>query len=497
MNSAAAHSCRKRRHADAHEGASLPRRRRRLTIVPNLFQAVRSFAIRTLASAPHKRRHDDATSSARLCRRRSSRRRLSPVPFPALRPLSTSPRRRCKLLVDDARHAVSTPRRRRSRSSLLPGVRHFPVFGPFAFHFLLTTGGLAPRRRWKPAEVDMGNRTSQLLGKSTSDGVSEAHTKRLDGSPEVVDLTVEAELENIYVVGRRNGDWSVPALGSSRSLEKKAMFCKALQWSKKRGGRLREKLRLAELPDPLDTTPKEDLSELFTPLSDKEEREVDTLLYNRNHSDKVIVIHEPSNIEITNEKLQCLRPRGWLNDEVINLYIELLKEREEREHNMFLKCHFFNTFFYKKLTCGIAGYDYQSVRRWTTFKRLGYGLVECEKIFVPVHRNVHWCLVVINMKDKTLQYLDSLGGLGHDVLKVLTRYIVDELKDKSNLEVDPSSWVVVSESLPLQQNGWDCGMFMLKYIDFHSRGIKPCFSQEHMMYFRNRTAKEIMTLRAD
>jgi len=24
---------------------------------------------------------------------------------------------------------------------------------------------------------------------------------------------------------------------------------------------------------------------------------------------------------------------------------------------------------------------------------------------------------------------------------------------------------------------WDCGMFMLKYIDFHSRGIKPCFSQ--------------------
>ena len=103
----------------------------------------------------------------------------------------------------------------------------------------------------------MGNRTSQLLGKSTSDSVSEAHTKRLDGSPEVVDLTVEAELENIYVVGRRNGDWSVPALGSSRSLEKKAMFCKALQWSKKRGGRLREKLRLAELPDPLDTTPKE------------------------------------------------------------------------------------------------------------------------------------------------------------------------------------------------------------------------------------------------
>lgn len=161
------------------------------------------------------------------------------------------------------------------------------------------------------------------------------------------------------------------------------------------------------------------------------------------------------------------------------------------------------------------------------------------QIFVPVHRNVHWCLAVINMKDKTLQYLDSLGGLGRDVLRVLvnlpdqtesyiivrhldynawyawvafanysfdmplllflnffierynwyslqkkykmtqhkikgpasfilldwsstvtffwlwqTRYIMDELKDKSNIEVDPSSWVEVSDSIPLQQNGY-------------------------------------------
>jgi sentrin-specific protease 1 len=32
------------------------------------------------------------------------------------------------------------------------------------------------------------------------------------------------------------------------------------------------------------------------------------------------------------------------------------------------------------------------------------------QIFVPVHQRVHWCLAIINMKAKTLQYLDSLGG---------------------------------------------------------------------------------------
>jgi Ulp1 family protease len=29
-------------------------------------------------------------------------------------------------------------------------------------------------------------------------------------------------------------------------------------------------------------------------------------------------MHEPSNIAITKEKFECLRPRGWLNDEVNN-----------------------------------------------------------------------------------------------------------------------------------------------------------------------------------
>jgi len=242
----------------------------------------------------------------------------------------------------------------------------------------------------------------------------------------------------------------------------------------------------------------QDFSELFTPLSDKDKRDINTLLYGSGHSNEIIVMHEPSNTEITKEKLECLRPRGWLNDEVINLYIELLKERAEREPKRFLKCHFFNTFFYKKLTCGIAGYDYQSVRRWTTFKKLGYGLADCEKIFIPVHRDVHWCLAIINMKDKTFQYLDSLGGLDHDVLRVLARYIMDELKDKNNLEIDAYSWVVkASNCLPLQHNGWDCGMFMLKYIDFHSRGLEPFFSQEDMVYFRIRTAKEILRLRVD
>ncbi|CAO2203470.1 unnamed protein product [Urochloa humidicola] len=252
--------------------------------------------------------------------------------------------------------------------------------------------------------------------------------------------------------------------------------------------------RLAEVL-PRITPKKEEVPEPFVPLTDEDEEFVRAALHGRNSREK-LAVHEPSNIVITREILQCLNYQEWLNDEVINLYLDLLKEREQREPNKFLKCHFFNTFFYKKLISG--GYDYKAVRRWTTKRKLGYNLIECDKIFVPIHKEVHWCLAVINIRDKKFQYLDSLGSMDKKVLSTLARYFVDEVKDKSGQQIDALSWKQEGvKNLPLQENGWDCGMFMLKYIDFYSRDMDLIFRQKHMRYFRRRTAKEILNLRAE
>ncbi|XP_061370552.1 ubiquitin-like-specific protease ESD4 [Gastrolobium bilobum] len=236
--------------------------------------------------------------------------------------------------------------------------------------------------------------------------------------------------------------------------------------------------------------------EPFVSLTSEEKNEVARAFSaNRN---RTLVTHENSNIEITGEKFQCLMPGAWLNDEVINLYLELLKEREQREPQKFLKCHFFNTFFFKKLISGRNGYDFKSVRRWTSQRKLGYGLLECDKIFVPIHKEIHWCLAVINKKDEKFQYLDSLKGKDNHALKVLARYFVDEVKDKTGKDIDVSTWEKeFVEDLPEQENGFDCGVFMIKYADFYSRGLGLCFNQEHMPYFRLRTAKEILRLKAD
>ncbi|KAF8085164.1 hypothetical protein N665_0678s0022 [Sinapis alba] len=239
----------------------------------------------------------------------------------------------------------------------------------------------------------------------------------------------------------------------------------------------------------------EEPDEPFRPLSKEDETAVKQAF--SANVQNILVTHENSNIDITGETLRCLKPGQWLNDEVVNLYLVLLKEREARDPNKFLKCHFFNTFFFTKLVHSGTGYNYGAVRRWTSMKKLGYHLIDCDKIFIPIHMNIHWTLAVINIKDRKFQYLDSFKGREPRILDAMARYFADEVRDKSEVEVDVSHWKQeFVQDLPEQSNGFDCGMFMIKYIDFYSRGLDLCFTQEHMPFFRVRTAKEILQLKA-
>ena len=82
-----------------------------------------------------------------------------------------------------------------------------------------------------------------------------------------------------------------------------------------------------------------------------------------------------------------MAPGEWLNDEMVNFTIGTMADREmARRGGKQPKVHFFNTFFVKKMCDGDEGYNYNAVRRWTTKKKLGYDLLECEKLVIPVHQ---------------------------------------------------------------------------------------------------------------
>lgn len=165
------------------------------------------------------------------------------------------------------------------------------------------------------------------------------------------------------------------------SAEKRNENLKRLQFQIEYNEKLREIQHLLRPQKKEERVKEDEITEPFVFLAEEEEAEVSRALSNSNRR-KVLVTH--SNIDITGEILQCLRPGAWLNDEVINVYLELLKEREKREPKNFLKCHFFNTFFYKKLISGKGGYNYLPVKRWTSQRKLGYSLFECDKKYIGV-----------------------------------------------------------------------------------------------------------------
>lgn len=47
-----------------------------------------------------------------------------------------------------------------------------------------------------------------------------------------------------------------------------------------------------------------------------------------------------------------------------------------------------------------------------------------QQILIPIHQDVHWCLAVVDVRTKQLQYLDSLQGRDKNVLPALVSPIL-------------------------------------------------------------------------
>ena len=220
-------------------------------------------------------------------------------------------------------------------------------------------------------------------------------------------------------------------------------------------------------------------------LTEEDVKKVDTILAATENR----VLVDEFNIEMTTQLIKCLSPGWWLNDEVMNFYVAMLNARMAQTDQ---RCHLFNSFFYTLMLHG-GGYNYIKVRRWS--KRAGIKIIEQRKVLAPIHvGNNHWCLAVIDFKQKKFLYYDSLGGDGKQCLNNLRRYVQDEAKQYHHIEnYDLSEWKNdCPKNIPRQHNGCDCGVFTLKYADYVSEDCPLIFTQGDMPYFRRRMVIQIM-----
>uniref|UniRef100_A0ABM5FPC8 Sentrin-specific protease 1 isoform X2 n=1 Tax=Pogona vitticeps TaxID=103695 RepID=A0ABM5FPC8_9SAUR len=226
----------------------------------------------------------------------------------------------------------------------------------------------------------------------------------------------------------------------------------------------------------------EDGEEQFPDITEEMEREIKNVLRSGNQDE---VLSEAFRLTITRKDIQTLNNLNWLNDEIINFYMNMLMERSKQKG--FPTVHAFNTFFFTKLKT--AGYA--AVKRWT--KKVDIFSVDI--LLVPVHLGVHWCLAVIDFRKKNITYFDSMGGSNSEACRILLQYLKQESLDKKRKEFDTNGWMLFSkrsQEIPQQMNGSDCGMFTCKYADCISKDKPINFTQQHMPYFRKRMVWEIL-----
>eukprot|EP01082_Thalassiosira_pseudonana_P006196 g5317.t1 g5317 contig2:249184-250035(+) len=162
--------------------------------------------------------------------------------------------------------------------------------------------------------------------------------------------------------------------------------------------------------------------------------------------------------------MQRLKPKVWLNDEVVNYFVNFcLASRDKNMHNdnaNHRRSHFFNSFFVQTLFNEKNGnanekgkYKYPNVKRWHKHAP-GKNIFEQERIFFPISiNNSHWALVVAFMDEKRIQYYDSLKWNGTKYLKGILQYLQDDYKRQFRSDMDTSEWrlVLCTEDAPQQQ----------------------------------------------
>ncbi|XP_023250380.1 uncharacterized protein LOC111645398 isoform X1 [Seriola lalandi dorsalis] len=159
------------------------------------------------------------------------------------------------------------------------------------------------------------------------------------------------------------------------------------------------------------------------------------------------------------EDLGTLEEQNWLNDQIINMYGELIMEATQQ------KVHFFNSFFHKQLVA--KGYD--GVKRWT--KKVD--LFSKWLLLIPIHLEIHWSLVTVTMATKTISYYDSQGIVFRHTTDNIMKYLLSEAREKEQAAFQKGWKITIIKGIPQQKNDSDCGVFVLEVRHYSFPPLQP------------------------
>ncbi|XP_035279590.1 sentrin-specific protease 5-like isoform X1 [Anguilla anguilla] len=180
---------------------------------------------------------------------------------------------------------------------------------------------------------------------------------------------------------------------------------------------------------------------------------------------------------LTLEDLSTLDNQNWVNDQVINMYGELIEEAVNH------KVHFFNSFFHRQLVTK----GYEGVKRWT--KKVD--LFTKKLLLIPIHLEIHWSLITVDIATRNVYFYDSQGIVFRHAIENILKYIMAEAKEKEQMVYQKGWKMIINKRIPQQRNDNDCGVFVLEYCKCLALGRPLQFSQADMPKIRKRIYKEL------
>ncbi|KAJ6860177.1 ubiquitin-like-specific protease 2B isoform X2 [Populus alba x Populus x berolinensis] len=217
---------------------------------------------------------------------------------------------------------------------------------------------------------------------------------------------------------------------------------------------------------------------------------------------------DPDAVSISKRDVELLNPETFINDTIIDFYIQYLKNKIQPDDRQ--RFHFFNSFFFRKLADLDKGPSnacegriaFQRVRKWT--RKLN--IFEKDYIFIPVNYSLHWSLIVIchpgevvhsredesgnSRKVPCILHMDSIRGSHKGLKNLIQSYLYEEWRERHNETVDDtlSKFLhlrFVALELPQQENLYDCGLFLLHYVELFLEEAPIDFSPFKITEFSN------------
>lgn len=216
-------------------------------------------------------------------------------------------------------------------------------------------------------------------------------------------------------------------------------------------------------------------------------------------------------ITLTVADYRALSDNHWLNDAVMNSYIELLNRRDdqlraEHERKRAQDCvppsppyggaRVMSTFFFDRLWSEHQGYNYACVSRWAL--KAGVDLKTVGQVLIPVNLNrVHWVLIAVDLHRREFIFCDPYGSADQSgAVRHVRRWLRDEAVQQLGADA-VAEWAIedwqemVGSSLPKQVDSSSCGVFTLMAASVLAVGATCRHTQDDMPDLRRRLAIDL------